>query len=56
MMRFKVISDATCCLCNHAETIEHPFFYCNTTKNIWKGILDWISYDRQPSGWTNEKK
>lgn len=56
LMRFRFISDATCCLCNHLETIEHLFFDRNTTKNIWKDILDWLGYDSQPNGWTNKKK
>ena len=43
-------------LCQQAESLEHLFLECEKTKQVWKNILDWAGYSRNPGGWTSEKR
>jgi hypothetical protein len=55
LARIGVVTDGVCSFCNHAESLEHIFFECNTTQLIWREILSWVGFIRSPSKWSGEK-
>lgn len=46
-----------CLLCNEQqESCSHLFFACAYTSRVWKHILQWLGYDRNPQSWNREKR
>ncbi|XP_058752400.1 uncharacterized protein LOC131625566 [Vicia villosa] len=55
LCRFGIITDRLCSMCKtDDETINHVFFECRITNQIWKDVMDWLQINRQPRGWTEE--
>jgi hypothetical protein len=42
LRKFGVNVEATCCFCNHEESIDHLFFGCNSMRVIWQRVLHWM--------------
>ncbi|XP_058767701.1 uncharacterized protein LOC131641418 [Vicia villosa] len=56
LLKLGTETDRRCVFCGDYESLEHLFFSCQSTGPIWKNILDWIGYDRQPGTWSEESK
>lgn len=54
LMKIGIETDNACVFCETQESLEHLFFECNGTGTVWKTILSWIGYNRQPKSWTVE--
>ncbi|XP_058724336.1 uncharacterized protein LOC131595849 [Vicia villosa] len=54
LFKFGMVDYTTCCFCTQDETIEHLLFECPVTKTIWKQVLAWMEYVREPLNWTQE--
>ncbi|KAH1256677.1 putative ribonuclease H protein [Glycine max] len=49
LRRFGMIKSSDCSICNCAdESINHLFFNCSGTREIWGNILDWLGRRHDP--------
>lgn len=56
LLKIGVSVDPVCCLCEHeSETLDHLFFECDFSKNIWNGVAGWCGIIRQVDKWSVEK-
>lgn len=47
--------ETDCAVCGREpETANHLFFECNTSKLVWKAVLEQCGIQREPRGWTQE--
>lgn len=53
--KFGIGTDRNCSFCSCEETIEHLYFECRKTRQIWEEMLNWIGYHRQVQNWKDEK-
>ena len=55
LRRFGMIQSSDCSICNCAdESINHLFFNCSGTREIWGNILDWLGRRHDPREWDME--
>ncbi|XP_009617973.1 uncharacterized protein LOC107811610 [Nicotiana tabacum] len=55
LIKWGVVADKTCPLCNlEDESIEHVFFKCEISTQIWKHILQWQGIKRDSKCWDEE--
>ncbi|KAH1233546.1 Short-chain dehydrogenase TIC 32, chloroplastic [Glycine max] len=55
LRRFRMIQSSDCSICNCAdESINHLFFNCSGTREIWGNILDWLGRRHDPREWDME--
>ncbi|XP_058758091.1 uncharacterized protein LOC131631313 [Vicia villosa] len=55
LVRFNLLTDAKCDLCrNCEESRAHLFSECPSNYDIWKQVLQWLSYDHRPLPWHEE--
>lgn len=47
LLKIRVHCDHVCSLCNKEnETIEHIFFLCDFSTEVWSAILLWMGFKR----------
>lgn len=52
---WEVTTDMTCVLCSEQdETLEHLFFACKFSKQIWQEVLHWLNMHSSVTTWTKE--
>ncbi|XP_058733826.1 uncharacterized protein LOC131605496 [Vicia villosa] len=56
LLKINIHTDGKCSFCGQSESIEHLFFLCSFTSNIWNHVMAWIGYSRSCKGWEEEKK
>ncbi|XP_021724905.1 uncharacterized protein LOC110692214 [Chenopodium quinoa] len=50
-----IVAIVNCCLCNAApESVEHLFFQCDFSAQIWSMALKALQFNRNPSPFSNE--
>lgn len=49
VLKDKCVFCSTC-----SESAPHLLFACRFSYSIWRGILDWLKWDRQILSWDNE--
>lgn len=55
LLKWGIISTDSCCFCNSAtESLEHLFFSCPFTNEIWRNILLATGIQRAPLSWRRE--
>ncbi|XP_058732853.1 uncharacterized protein LOC131604429 [Vicia villosa] len=54
LVKWGMLIDSKCSLCEEEENIDHLFFVCEKLKMVWQAILQWIQVDHQPLSWDNE--
>lgn len=54
LYKFGLIDNKGCCFCPKEEFVDHLFFKCPHTRNIWKEVLDWIQVQENPKAWIHE--
>ncbi|XP_058775782.1 uncharacterized protein LOC131650057 [Vicia villosa] len=54
LREFGILTNEECTFCDNVETLQHLFFDCRVTKNIWRNILKWLNMDHNPQGWAQE--
>ncbi|XP_058783432.1 uncharacterized protein LOC131658115 [Vicia villosa] len=54
LFKFGMIDNTSCCFCLNEESINHLFFICLYTRNIWLEVLAWIQVQHNPVGWEHE--
>lgn len=54
LARFGISTDGLCCFCGDAESVDHLFFYCAFTRQIWNQILNWIGIHHISAIWNLE--
>nr|XP_016506912.1 PREDICTED: uncharacterized protein LOC107824621 [Nicotiana tabacum] len=55
LRRWGYLEDTTCSLCNtEEETIDHLFFKCSFSTQVWAAVLDWQGINRQVMVWDHE--
>lgn len=48
--------DDMCCLCgNEVETMDHLFFGCEFSSEVWTGVAAYAGISRRPVKWTDER-
>lgn len=48
--------DHDCCLCGESEeTMEHLFFECKFSKEVWSQVTTWCGFRRGAMQWSAEK-
>ncbi|XP_019236644.1 PREDICTED: uncharacterized protein LOC109216874 [Nicotiana attenuata] len=53
--KWSLVEDSSCTMCEEdPETIEHLFFGCTMTEQIWSNILKWQGIKRRAKGWAEE--
>ncbi|XP_070017114.1 uncharacterized protein LOC142172448 [Nicotiana tabacum] len=53
--RWGLLEDTACALCNsEEETIEHLFFKCSFSAQVWTAMLEWQGIKRQVMTWGQE--
>ncbi|XP_060182445.1 uncharacterized protein LOC132612126 [Lycium barbarum] len=53
--RWNEIEDLSCPLCaGQSETLEHLFFLCPVSGEIWRRVLRWQGITRIPTTWCDE--
>lgn len=56
LKRFGILQNNMSSLCSEVEeTIDHLFFGCHVTMDIWKSVLNWLEVDHNPEIWSREK-
>lgn len=55
LQKFGIITDLMCAFCSEQETLDHLYFGCRWTKDVWSHVLQWIGYHRTPDIWPHEK-
>ncbi|XP_058752433.1 uncharacterized protein LOC131625603 [Vicia villosa] len=53
--RFGMIDNVSCCFCSGMESLNHLFFECTSTREIWLEVLEWIQICHIPGEWHNER-
>ncbi|XP_075106719.1 uncharacterized protein LOC142179621 [Nicotiana tabacum] len=49
------VEEVTCELCNkEEESIDHMFFYCSYTSQLWTDLLQWQGICRKTMRWSDE--
>lgn len=52
-----VTTDPTCCLCEREEeTLDHLFFGCVFSKEVWRQVAAWCGMQRTARRWEEEKQ
>lgn len=52
LQKLGVDVDQTCCLCNQAmETVEHLFFECAVSGEVWRVVTRWCRIQEDAVGW-----
>ncbi|XP_058753388.1 uncharacterized protein LOC131626585 [Vicia villosa] len=52
--KFGVHTDQKCEFCECSENIQHLFFECRYTKEVWSKVLHWLNVKHQAKGWDQE--
>lgn len=52
LLKFGIPTDGKCMYCDHLENIDDLFFNCEKSRNVWKSILGWTGYYRNPLSWS----
>ncbi|XP_058747226.1 uncharacterized protein LOC131620243 [Vicia villosa] len=52
--RWGLVHSTVCVFCDQDETIDHLFFSCETTKRIWRSVLNWLHIQHDPDCWEHE--
>ncbi|XP_058782979.1 uncharacterized protein LOC131657620 [Vicia villosa] len=55
LLRYGINVEPKCVFCPADEIMDHLLFECSITKGIWKCILVWIGYIRDPANWMIER-
>ncbi|XP_058770039.1 uncharacterized protein LOC131643749 [Vicia villosa] len=56
LRKFGILTNEDSNFCENVETLQHLFFDCRVTKNIWRNVLKWMNMDHNPQGWAQELK
>lgn len=51
LMKFGMIQDVKCEFYDANETLQHWFFECSGTNNIWNVVLQWLHVEHHENGW-----
>lgn len=51
VQKIGIMTDGKCQFCDERETDSHLFFECETTKRIWKQVIDWFILSHEPKVW-----
>lgn len=55
MLKIGVHCDQVCCLCNRKnESVEHLFFACSFSYEVFSKALLWLGIQRSPKPWSEE--
>ncbi|XP_019266266.1 PREDICTED: uncharacterized protein LOC109243742 [Nicotiana attenuata] len=55
LARWSKLDDTVCSLCNRSnETVQHLFFECDTTWELWQKILQWQGIVKRKKQWHEE--
>lgn len=54
LLRIGISTDLKCTFCAGYESIDHLFFECPFTNQIWSQVLKWMRIDHKPAGWGME--
>ncbi|XP_058750109.1 uncharacterized protein LOC131623109 [Vicia villosa] len=54
LRKFGMLSNDACSFCEEVESLQHLFYECRGTRNIWQAILKWMDMHHTPQGWTQE--
>lgn len=55
LVKWGIVNDASCCFCGHEEeTLNHLFFGCCFTADVWKRVLHACQFSRNPLSLTRE--
>ncbi|XP_050236725.1 uncharacterized protein LOC126686631 [Mercurialis annua] len=53
--KWGTIPDDKCCFCNQeSETTRHLFFSCPFSYEVWKKVLAYLGFNRNPDNWNRE--
>ncbi|XP_058759817.1 uncharacterized protein LOC131633123 [Vicia villosa] len=55
LQRFGLNIELSCVFCTELESIDHLFFNCRSTQEVWNKILMWIGYTHVGQEWNIEK-
>ncbi|XP_058783811.1 uncharacterized protein LOC131658546 [Vicia villosa] len=54
LAKIKILTDGLCNFCGNPKSIQHLFFTCSYTAQIWQRILTWLGYKRNSGDGTKE--
>ncbi|XP_056695668.1 uncharacterized protein [Spinacia oleracea] len=55
LVKIGIQCDTLCCLCSkEQEDIEHLFFSCSWSSELWTKVLSWIGCIKQSESWSSE--
>ncbi|XP_056685987.1 uncharacterized protein [Spinacia oleracea] len=53
LLNWKVVATETCLLCGlSGESVEHMFFQCHVSAQLWHKVLNFLHFDREATGFT----
>lgn len=56
LTKFGMIAETCYSFCDQPKNASHLFFECKFTNSIWKVVLNWMGYHRQPLEWEQENQ
>lgn len=57
LLKFGLNVDLGCSLCNNAvESMEHLFFACPYSAEVWNQVAQWCNIDKPAVGWTEMRR
>ncbi|KAH0717117.1 hypothetical protein KY285_013148 [Solanum tuberosum] len=57
LLNWGSVENTKCILCDvESENIEHLFFNCSYSGQVWQKVLRWQAIQRQASGWHEEQR
>ncbi|XP_058782892.1 uncharacterized protein LOC131657519 [Vicia villosa] len=56
LYKFSLTDNTTCYLCLQEESIRQLLFECDTMKQIWMEVLQWVQVPHIPGNWHEETK